>query len=118
MTWDCECGAGDISRAMPDVSWGAVSLQLRALIDAGAIVARADGRHRYYRADRDRLAGVSDMLQAMWNDSLWRLKLAAELDATRRGPPPSPRLPPSLKLRRTGRRGRPIAKAKAGRRRT
>jgi hypothetical protein len=25
----------------------------------------------------------------MWNDSLWKLKLLAELEATRRGPQPS-----------------------------
>jgi len=24
----------------------------------------------------------------MWDDALWRLKLAAELEQTRRGPPP------------------------------
>ena len=71
---------------MPDVSWGAVSLQLRALVDAGVIAVRSDGRHRFYRADRDRLASVAGMLEGMWNDALWRLKLAAELKATRRGP--------------------------------
>ena len=86
LTWDEECGAGDIRRAMPDVSWGAVSLQVRALVDAGLLRARIDGRHRYYRADRDQLASVADMLQNMWNDALWQLKLAAELQATRRGP--------------------------------
>ena len=91
LTWNQECQAGEIRRAMPDVSWGAVSLQLRALVGAGLLEARAAGRHRYYRADRQRLSGVADMLERMWGDALWRLTLAAELEATRRGPQPKPR---------------------------
>ena len=86
LTWDVECGAGEIHRAMPDVSWGAVSLQVRALVDAGLLASRIDGRNRFYRADRARLASVADLLERMWSDALWRLKLAAELEATRRGP--------------------------------
>ena len=86
LTWDEECGAGAIRRAMPYVIWGAVSLQVKALVDAGLLQTRVDGRHRFYRADRDRLSSVADMLQNMWNDALWHLKLAAELEATRRGP--------------------------------
>ena len=86
LTWSAERGAGDLRRAMPDVSWGAVSQQVGALVDAGLLQARIDGRHRYYRADRTRLAGVADMLESMWADALWKLKLAAELEASRRGP--------------------------------
>jgi DNA-binding transcriptional ArsR family regulator len=88
LTWGAERGAGEIRRAMPDVSWGAVSLQVRALVEAGVLKARADGRRRYYRADRARLASVAALLEGMWADALWRLKLAAELEATRRGPRP------------------------------
>lgn len=86
LTWAEERGAGEIRRTMPDVSWGAVSLQLKALVDAGLLDARVDGRRRYYRADRVRLAPVADMLERMWTDALWKLKLAAELEASRRGP--------------------------------
>ena len=88
LTWSAERGAGDLRRAMPDVSWGAVSQQVSALVDAGLLRARVEGRHRYYRADRTRLAGVADLLESMWNDALWKLKLAAELEASRRGPQP------------------------------
>jgi DNA-binding transcriptional ArsR family regulator len=88
LTWDDERSAGDIRRAMPDVSWGAVSLQLKAMVGAGLLGARSEGRFRYYRADRARLAAVADMLERMWGDALWRLKLAAELEASRRGPHP------------------------------
>jgi DNA-binding transcriptional ArsR family regulator len=86
LTWSAERGAGDLRRAMPDVSWGAVSQQVSALVDAGLLRARVDGRHRYYRADRTQLAGVAHLLESMWNDALWKLKLAAELEASRRGP--------------------------------
>ena len=37
--------AGDIAAAMPDVTFGAVSLQLRALHEAG-LVRRADQKNR------------------------------------------------------------------------
>jgi len=86
LTWSAEQGAGDLRRAMPDVSWGAVSQQVSALVAAGLLRARVDGRRRYYRADRQRLAGVAEMLESMWTDALWKLKLAAELEASRRGP--------------------------------
>ena len=86
LTWAAERGAGEIRQAMPDVSWGAVSLQLRALAEAGLVACRTEGRRRFYRADQQRLASVADMLEGMWADALWKLKLAAELEATRRGP--------------------------------
>ena len=63
---------------MPDVSWGAVSLQLKALTQAGLLESRISGRNRFYRADRVRLAGVAEMLERMWSDALWRLRSAAE----------------------------------------
>jgi DNA-binding transcriptional ArsR family regulator len=86
LVWNEEQAAGDIHRAMPDVTFGAVSLQLRTLVEAGLVSARADGRHRLYRARREALASVGGMLEAMWSDALWRLKLNAELVETRRGP--------------------------------
>jgi DNA-binding transcriptional ArsR family regulator len=86
LTWDGERAAGEIHRAMPEVTFGAVSLQLRALVDAGLLEARADGRHRFYRAQREACAPVAAWLEAMWSDALWKLKLAAELEHSRRGP--------------------------------
>ena len=87
LVWDEELSAGAIHRALPDVTFGAVSLQLRSLVEAGLLESRAEGRHRFYRARRDALSGgVGDMLERMWGDALWRLKLQAELDQTRRGP--------------------------------
>ena len=88
LVWDREVAAGDIHGAMPDVSFGAVSLQLRALSDAGLVTCRREHRHRFYKANHDALGSVAAALERMWDDALWRLKLHAELEATRRGPRP------------------------------
>jgi DNA-binding transcriptional ArsR family regulator len=88
LVWRRELAAGEIHRAMPDVTFGAVSLQLRTLTRAGLVEQRAEHRHRFYRARRAALASFKPMLERMWNDALWRLKLAAELEQTRRGPHP------------------------------
>ena len=105
LTWNEERQAGDISRAMPDVTWGAVSLHVRALVDAGLLESRTAGRQRFYRADRARLQPLADLLEQTWADALWRLKLEAELLATRRGPRPRRRRPrpPSKPRTRTRR---------------
>lgn len=97
LVWDNERSAGAIHREMSDVTFGAVSLQLRTLSDAGLLQSRADGRHRFYRARREALGPVATVLERMWDDALWRLKLAAELEQTRRGP--KPRRKPAKKRR-------------------
>ena len=86
LVWDGEQTAGAIHRAMPDVTFGAVSLQLRSLIEAGLVEARRQERNRFYRARREVFGPVAQILEQMWDDALWKLKLAAELEETRRGP--------------------------------
>jgi DNA-binding transcriptional ArsR family regulator len=86
---------------MPDVTFGAVSLQLRALAQAGLIDVRPEGQQRYYRARRQALGPVVRVLETMWDDALWRLKLAAELEQSRRGPRPG-RASPARRQRRRG----------------
>ena len=88
LVWHRELSAGAIHQAMPDVSFGAVSLQLRRLSDAGLLRSRPEHRHRFYRAQPEALGPVREVLERMWDDVLWRLKLAAELEETRRGPRP------------------------------
>jgi DNA-binding transcriptional ArsR family regulator len=89
LVWTHELQPGAIHAAMPDVTFGAVSLQLRGLQEAGLIESRAEGRHRFYRARRDTLRPIANILERMWSDALWRLKLQAELEETRRGPRPA-----------------------------
>ena len=86
LVWDQERSAGAIHGAMNDVTFGAVSLQLKTLEEAGLVQSRAEGRFRFYKARRDGLGPVAAVLKRMWDDALWRLKLAAELEQTRRGP--------------------------------
>jgi DNA-binding transcriptional ArsR family regulator len=91
LVWKDERSAGSIHRAMPDVTFGAVSLQLRSLVEAGLLERRAQGQARLYRARREALGGMAEMLERMWGHALWKLKLAAELEQSRRGPRPRPK---------------------------
>ena len=86
LTWKRELAAGEIHQALGDVTFGAVSLQLRALVNAGLIDSRVDGRFRRYRANRKACGPMAALLEGMWRDSLWNLKLLAELEYSRRGP--------------------------------
>src|SRR3954471_12343607 len=88
LVWTRERSAGEIAGEMPDVTFGAVSLQLRTLAEAGLVTTRAVHRHRLYRANVEALGPVRAVLERMWDDALWKLKLAAELEQTRRGPKP------------------------------
>ena len=86
LVWDKELAAGEIHRAMPDVTFGAVSLQLRRLVDAQLLEVRSESRNRYYRARKESLGELKSFLEQMWSSALWKLKLAAELEESRRGP--------------------------------
>jgi DNA-binding transcriptional ArsR family regulator len=88
LLWDGERTAGAIHAAMPDVTFGAVSLQLKALATAGLVEARAEAQYRIYRVRREALGPIGAVLESMWADALWQLKLKAELKETRRGPRP------------------------------
>jgi DNA-binding transcriptional ArsR family regulator len=86
LIWAGERTAGEIHREMPDVTFGAVSLQLKWLLEAKLVEARAESRFRYYRARREAFGPVGRMLENMWDDALARLKAAAEMEQARRGP--------------------------------
>lgn len=91
LLWRQERAAGDVHAAMPDVSFGAVSLHLKALREAGLVDCRRDGQFRLYRANRDALGPMAAELERMWDSALWRLKLQAEFEQSRRGPKPARR---------------------------
>jgi DNA-binding transcriptional ArsR family regulator len=100
LVWHEERSAGDIHRAMPDVTFGAVSLQLRELIAADVVDVRRQGRNRFYRARRDVLGPVAAILERLWDDALSRLTIAAELEQARRGPRARPRRTSPAKRRK------------------
>ncbi len=88
LVWGETRAAGDIHRALADVTFGAVSQHLRALAETGLVEVRSDGRRRLYRARREALGPVAALLEALWSDALYQLTLRAELEGSRRGPHP------------------------------
>ncbi|HEU0035236.1 MAG TPA: metalloregulator ArsR/SmtB family transcription factor [Kofleriaceae bacterium] len=88
LCWTAERSAGELHRALGDVTFGAVSQHLRVLHDAGLVEQRREGRHRWYRARRTALGPLRRWLEQQWDDALYRLKLSAELEERRRGPRP------------------------------
>jgi DNA-binding transcriptional ArsR family regulator len=104
LLWDRERTAGEVHRALGDVTFGAVSQHLRILERAGALRQRRDGRRRLYVARREGVGPLAAWLEALWDDALYLLKLHAELEEARRGPRSWRRRPRSGKGARRGRR--------------
>lgn len=86
LVWREERTAGEIHRAMPEVSFGAVSQHLKVLHEAGLLEQRRDGRFRLYAARPEALGPLRGWLEEQWDDALARLKVQAELEEARRGP--------------------------------
>ena len=101
LVWARELPAGDIHRTMPDVTFGAVSIHLRALREAGLVESRAEGQQRFYRARREAFGALGQELERMWEGALWRLKLQAELEHARRGPRQKRRRTPKSRERKS-----------------
>ena len=77
LVWREELAAGEIAGSF-DVTFGAVSQHLRVLREAGLVEVRRDGRRRFYRARRDRLGPLAELLEQMWKGRLTRLAQLAE----------------------------------------
>lgn len=77
LVWNAERPAGEIAAAF-DVTFGAVSQHLRILREAGLVEVRRDGRHRFYRARKEEMGPIRELLEAMWVDRLRRLRALAE----------------------------------------
>lgn len=86
LVWDRERSAGDIHRALPDISFGAVSQHLGVLEAAGLVSRREEGRFRLYAARRKELGHLGKWLETMWDEALSDLKRHAESEEKRRGP--------------------------------
>ena len=74
---DVEHTATELAAAA-GLSAPAASQHLKVLRDAGLLDVRVDAQRRLYRANLTRLAEVRAELEQLWNDSLDRLKDAAE----------------------------------------
>lgn len=83
LVWSDELAARDIARKF-DVSWPAVSQNLRVLREAGLIRQRRVGTSRLYRADRAALRPFEAYLRKMWERKVDRLRLLAEAEERRR----------------------------------
>src|SRR3981189_3567237 len=81
LVWGAERSAGDIASTVHEVSWPAVSQNLRLLKNAGLITERRQGTHRYYKADRRALGPLEVVLRQMWTRDLGRLRELAEAEA-------------------------------------
>jgi DNA-binding transcriptional ArsR family regulator len=83
LVWDRERSAGDIHRAIPGVSFGAVSQHLKLLESAGLVARREEGRFHYYAARRRELGYLGRWLETMWDEALSDLKRHAESEEKR-----------------------------------
>src|SRR5256714_15171748 len=86
LVWGAERSAGEIASTVRDVSWPAVSQNLRVLKASGLITERRQGTHRYYKADRRALGPLEGGLRQMGTRDLGRLARRAEEEMRGRGP--------------------------------
>ena len=78
-----ERSAGEIHRALGDLTFGAVSQHLGVLERAGLVTARRDGRSRLYQTRPEGLEPLKEWLESMWDEALASLKALAEADEAR-----------------------------------
>jgi DNA-binding transcriptional ArsR family regulator len=83
LVWDRELPAGTIA-AHFDISWPAISQNLRVLRDAGLLTQRKAGHHRLYQVNRDAVGPLEPLLRAMWAADLDQLRQVVEHDQRER----------------------------------
>src|SRR5438093_1147252 len=79
LVWDAERSSRDIASHF-EVSWQAVSHNLRVLKEAGLVSERRDGTRRLYRADRQQLGPLEAVLRDFWRQDLEKLGRVIEKD--------------------------------------
>jgi DNA-binding transcriptional ArsR family regulator len=82
LVWNEERTAGDIA-ARFDVTWSAISQNLKVLRTAGLVVERREGTKRLYRADPAALGSLEAAFREMWEGDL--SALADAMERERRG---------------------------------
>ncbi len=85
LVWRQEMPAGEIASHF-SVTRPAISQHLRVLREAGLVDERRDGTRRLYRARPQGLAELRAFFESFWDDSLDRLRSAAEAEQERMGP--------------------------------
>jgi DNA-binding transcriptional ArsR family regulator len=79
MMWSSERSSGELASAF-QISWPAVSQNLKVLRESGLVRERRLGTSRLYRADRAALRPLEAYLRSMWRRDLDRLRLLAEAE--------------------------------------
>jgi DNA-binding transcriptional ArsR family regulator len=79
LVWGQERSAGEIASAF-QVSWPAISQNLRVLRESGLVRERRLGTSRLYLADRKALRPLAAYLRQMWERDIDRLQLLAEAE--------------------------------------
>ena len=77
LVWSRELSSGEIASHF-DVSWPAISQNLRVVEGCGLVRERRLGTTRYYRANRKQLGPLRAVLMKMWEADLDRLAHLAE----------------------------------------
>jgi DNA-binding transcriptional ArsR family regulator len=80
LVWDAELAAGEIA-ARFDVSWPAISQNLRVLRTAGLVSERREGTKRFYKAQPEALGPLETFLRQMWEQDLDALERAIQRGA-------------------------------------
>jgi DNA-binding transcriptional ArsR family regulator len=75
LVWVRERTAGEIASRF-DVSWPAISQNLRILRRAGLISERREGTRRWYRAEHQALGSLRAVLTEMWERDLDAIEIA------------------------------------------
>jgi DNA-binding transcriptional ArsR family regulator len=83
LVWSDEKPAGEIARAF-ELTWPAISQNLRVLKEAGLVKERRSGTSRLYRADRAALKPLESYLRKTWEQKVDRLRLLAEAEEKKR----------------------------------
>jgi DNA-binding transcriptional ArsR family regulator len=82
LVWDAERSSQDIASHF-DVTWQAVSHNLRVLREAGLVSERRNGTRRLYQAVRDQLGPLEPLLRDFWRQDLEQLGRAIERDRSK-----------------------------------
>lgn len=82
LVWDAELSSREIADHF-EITWQAVSHNLRVLKDAGLLSERREGTRRLYLAARDRFGPLETLLHDLWRRDLERLDQVIKEDQAR-----------------------------------